>query len=162
MAQQRTAVASLRSVGLQILAAERFGPLPQARGDLRLQALDERGVPLAGARVLVLGLAYKPDIDDVRESPSFELIRLLRDAGANPDYSDPHVPATWPGRKGDLGMTSVTLDARSIASYDAILMSTNHRAFDYPTLARHARLIIDTRDAFRDFAPIMGERLVKA
>ena len=126
------------------------------------EALDERGVPLAGARVLVLGLAYKPDIDDVRESPSFELIRLLRDAGANPDYSDPHVPATWPGRKGDLGMTSVTLDARSIASYDAILMSTNHRAFDYPTLARHARLIIDTRDAFRDFAPIMGERLVKA
>lgn len=125
-------------------------------------ATAERGVALAGARILVLGLAYKPDIDDVRESPSFEIIALLREAGATVDYSDPHVPATWAGRRHDLGMKSVELTAESLASYDATIVSTNHRAFDYALIARHARLVIDTRDALRAFEKEMGTRLVRA
>lgn len=134
-----------------------------ARGTARGGAHDPAtGDALRGSRVLVLGLAYKPDIDDVRESPSFELIRLMRERGAHADYSDPHVPATWPGRKGDLGMRSVELTPQAIASYDALVMSTNHSAFDLALLARHARLIVDTRDAFRPFERELGERLVRA
>ncbi len=125
-------------------------------------ALAARGRGIKGARILVLGLAYKPDIDDVRESPSFEIIALLKDAGAAVEYADPHVPATWTGRRHDLGMKSVALSPERVASCDAIIISTNHRAFDYPMLARHARLVIDTRDAMRAFEQEMGERLVRA
>lgn len=125
-------------------------------------AMAERGVVLDGSRVLVLGLAYKPDIDDVRESPSFELIRLLREAGAAVEYSDPHVPATWAGRRGDLGMKSIDLTPASVAGFDAIILATQHAAFDYPMIARHARLLVDTRDALRPYSVVMGDRLVKA
>ncbi len=125
-------------------------------------ALHAGGKTLEKSRILVLGLAYKPDIDDVRESPSFEIIRLLRARGAHVDYSDPHVPATWPGRSGDLGMKSVALTPERVASFDAVVLATNHADFDYALLARHARLIIDTRDAFRAFEKELGPRLIRA
>lgn len=112
--------------------------------------------------MLVLGLAYKPDIDDTRESPSFEVIEKLRHLGALVDYSDPHVPRTHPVRKHDLGMTGVELTAESLAGYDATVLVTDHKAFEYELIAKHARLVVDTRNAFRAFAAEMGERLVKA
>lgn len=126
------------------------------------QAMNDRARPVRGSRVLVLGLAYKPDIDDTRESPSFELIELLRKLGAQVEYSDPFVPRTVPVRKHDLGMTSVTLTPENLASFDVVLISTNHSAFDYAMIAKHSKLVIDTRNAMKAYADSMGARLVKA
>ncbi|MFG0329521.1 MAG: nucleotide sugar dehydrogenase [Phycisphaerales bacterium] len=111
-------------------------------------------------RVLVLGLAYKPDIDDVRESPSFELIRLFREAKLEVDYSDPHVPETPTMRHwGDLDLRSVELTEERLGSYDAVVVATAHRNFDWELIARAAPLIIDTRNALRDYP---SARVVKA
>ncbi len=125
-------------------------------------ALNAIGKPVRGARILVLGLAYKADVDDTRESPSFELIQKLSSMGAEVDYSDPHISRTVPVRKHDLQMTSVELSAQSVSSYDAILLSTAHSGFDYELLAEHTKLFIDTRNAMGMFAEQMGERLVRA
>ncbi|TVQ58847.1 MAG: nucleotide sugar dehydrogenase [Phycisphaerales bacterium] len=144
------------------LAGEINTRMPHYVIDRLTNALNDRAKAVKGARVLVLGLAYKPDIDDTRESPSFELIDLLRRLGAGVDYSDPFVPRTVPVRKHDLAMTSVTLTPESVASYDAVLIATNHAAFDYAMIAKHARLIVDTRNAMKDHASVCGERLVKA
>lgn len=127
-----------------------------------LTALHTRGIAPTAARVLVLGLAYKPDIDDVRESPSFELIELLRQAGAHADYSDPYIPATWKMRHHDLSLRSVELTPETLAGYDAVLISTHHAAFDYALIARHANLVVDTRDAMRIYEKEMGNRLIRA
>lgn len=127
-----------------------------------VDALNRQSKPVRGSRVLVLGLAYKPNVDDIRESPSFELIELLRDQGAIVEYSDPHVAQTHPMRKRDLKMRSVDLSAASIASFDALLIATNHDAFDYALIAEHAALVVDTRNAMHRFGSKMGDRLVKA
>ncbi|MDB5331631.1 MAG: wbpA 2, partial [Phycisphaerales bacterium] len=103
-----------------------------------------------GAKVLVLGLAYKPDVDDVRESPSFELIEKLEELGAKVDYNDPHVPATHAMRRYDLQMRSVPLSPEMLAGYDAVLVATHHAAYDWQMIADHARLVIDTRNALRN------------
>lgn len=112
-------------------------------------ALNEDGKAVRGAKLLVLGLAYKPDIDDVRESPSFELIEKLEELGAHVDYNDPHVPRTRKTRRHDLQMESVPLTSESLASYDAVIVGTNHKAYDWSVIAAHARVIIDTRGATR-------------
>lgn len=125
-------------------------------------ALNKHAKAIKGSKVLVLGLAYKADIDDTRESPSFELIEKLRELGAAVDYSDPHIPHTVAVRKHDLRMESVRLTPESIKSYDAILIATAHAAFDFAAIARHARLVIDTRDAMRPYNDEMGDRLVRA
>jgi UDP-N-acetyl-D-glucosamine dehydrogenase len=97
-----------------------------------------------------MGLAYKPDIDDVRESPSFELIELLMEHGANVDYNDPLVPQTHYMRKyGDLNMKSVALTRETIASYDCVLVATNHSSYDYQFIADNALLVVDSRNAMR-------------
>ena len=125
-------------------------------------ALNNVGKAVRDARILLLGLAYKADIDDTRESPSFELIERLRAIGAMVDYSDPYLPRTVPVRKHDLRMESVELTPESVASYDLILIATAHRVFDYELLAEHAAVVVDTRNAMRAFAERMGERLVRA
>jgi len=112
-----------------------------------IDALNERRKSLKGSRVLVLGLAYKPDIDDVRESPSLELIELLKDKGAKVDYNDPYIPQTHRQRQYDLRMKSKTLTAKMLAGYDAVLIATNHSDFDYDWIVKHARLVVDTRNA---------------
>lgn len=144
------------------LAGEINHAMPAYVVDKTIGALKERQVEPASARVLVLGLAYKPDIDDVRESPSFELIELLREHGVHADYSDPYIKATWKMRRYNLGLTSVELTPESVAGYDAIIISTNHAAFDYEMLAQHARLVVDTRDAMRIYEKQMGGRLIRA
>jgi UDP-N-acetyl-D-glucosamine dehydrogenase len=130
--------------------------------DRLCEALRSRGHEIEGARVLVMGLAYKPDVDDTRESPSFELIQTLRERGAEVDYSDPHVPRTVPVRRHDVQLESIDLTPASIASYDAILVATHHSAFDFELVADHAQLVIDTRGALRPFRDRMGDRLVPA
>lgn len=125
-------------------------------------ALNALGKPAKGSRVLLLGLAYKADIDDTRESPSFELIEHLREIGAHVDYSDPHVPKAYPVRRHDVQMESVTLSPESIKSYDVVLIATAHKVFPYSMIAEHAKLVVDTRNAMGPFAERMGSRLVKA
>jgi len=138
------------------LAGEINHRMPQYVIDKLSRALNSRGQSVHGAKVLVMGLAYKPDVDDVRESPSFELIEKLDDLGARVDYNDPHVPATHRMRKyGDLGMKSVPLSPESLKSYDAVLIATNHKVYDWQMVADHAKLIIDTRGATRK---VIGRR----
>ncbi len=110
-------------------------------------ALNERKKAINGSKILLLGLAYKKDVDDVRESPSLELIELLKKRGAKVDYNDPHIPRTHKMREHDLKMTSKKLTAKMLASYDAVMISTDHSAYDYQFIVDHAKLVIDTRNA---------------
>ncbi|MEQ8845519.1 MAG: nucleotide sugar dehydrogenase [Phycisphaerales bacterium] len=144
------------------LAGEINHAMPAYVVDRLATALNQQGKPVHGSKVLVLGLAYKPDVDDTRESPSFEVIELLRDRGAHVEYSDPHVPKTVPVRKHDLQMHSVALTPENISGFDAVIVVTNHKAFDYAAIAQHARLVVDTRNAMAPHALGMGARLVKA
>jgi UDP-N-acetyl-D-glucosamine dehydrogenase len=110
-------------------------------------ALNRQKKALNGAKVLVLGLAYKKDVDDLRESPSIELIEHLRDQGAKVDYNDPHIPQTHKQREHDLRMKSKPISAAMLRGYDCVLISTDHSAYDYPFIVRHAKLVVDTRNA---------------
>ncbi len=111
------------------------------------EALNDRGKPVRGSRILVLGLAYKKDVDDLRESPSIELIHLLQKRGAKVDYNDPHIPRTHKGREHDLGMKSVPLTAANLKRYDAVLISTDHSKYDANMIVKNSKLVIDTRNA---------------
>ncbi|MEO1280045.1 MAG: nucleotide sugar dehydrogenase, partial [Planctomycetota bacterium] len=142
------------------LAGEINHAMPGYVVDRLAEALNEHGKPVRGSNVLVLGLAYKPDVDDTRESPSFEVIEILRDRGAVVEYSDPHVPKSLPVRKHDLGMQSVDLSPESIARFDAVVVVTDHKDFDYGLIAQHAKLVVDTRNAMAPHAEALGDRLV--
>ncbi|MFN0010819.1 MAG: nucleotide sugar dehydrogenase [Phycisphaerales bacterium] len=105
---------------------------------------------LRGKRILILGLAYKPDIDDVRESPSFELVELFRAAGCHVEYHDPHVPRTHAMRRyGDLRMESVLWSAATLAAFDAVVIATHHAWYDWAFVGEHAKLVVDTRGVMR-------------
>jgi len=131
------------------LAGEVNHGMPRFVVDRCILALNDRGKAVKNAKVLVLGLAYKPDVDDVRESPSFELIEGLLDLGADVSFNDPHVSATHKMRKYDLQMKSVDADAESIKQYDLVLVATNHAAYDWQMIADNAQLVVDTRGAMR-------------
>ena len=109
------------------------------------QALNDRRKALNGSKVLILGLAYKKDIDDLRESPSLTIIELLQKQGAEVSYNDPYLPFVGRGRKYDLHMKSVSLD--NLGQYDCVLIVTDHSAYDYARLVREAQLVVDTRNA---------------
>ena len=108
-------------------------------------ALNERSKAIKGSRILVLGLAYKKNIDDTRESPAVEIMDLLQAKGAHIDYSDPHVLVFPRKRDYHFDLQSVTLTPESIASYDCLVLATDHDGFDYPQLLLHAPLMVDTR-----------------
>lgn len=129
------------------LAGEINRMMPQFVVEKTMLALNGVGKSVKGSRILVLGLAYKPNVDDVRESPSFELIEKLEDLGAEVDYHDPHVRATHKMRRHDLKMESVELSPEVLAGYDCILVATNHDAIDWQSVAEHGKLIVDTRNA---------------
>ena len=127
-------------------------------------ALDEyAGRGLKGARILMIGLAYKKNIEDTRESPSFRLMALLEARGAAVDYHDPLVPVIPPTREhaAYAGRRSQPLDAATIAAYDAVLIATDHDDVDYPLLAREAALVIDTRNVFARKG-VTGGTIIKA
>lgn len=116
-------------------------------------ALNARGRSIMGSRVLVLGIAYKKDVEDMRESPSVALMELLRDKGAQVDYSDPHVAVFPPMREHRFDLSSVALTPAAIASYDVVLVATAHSAFDYELIRQYANLIVDTRGVYLERLP---------
>ena len=112
-----------------------------------MEALNERRKSLKGSRVLVLGLSYKKDIDDLRESPSVKLLELFCQKGAKVDYNDPYTAKTPKQRQHDLRMTSKKLSAKMLGSYDVVLIATDHSDYDYDWIVRNAKLVVDTRNA---------------
>lgn len=129
------------------LAGEINTRMPEYVVQRTTDALNDRRKSLKGSRVLVLGLAYKPDIDDVRESPSLELIEMLKAKGAKVDYNDPYIPQTHKQREYDLQMKSKPLTPKMLARYDAVLIATNHSDYDYNAIVKHAQLVVDARNA---------------
>jgi UDP-N-acetyl-D-glucosamine dehydrogenase len=113
------------------------------------EALNAARKPLNGSRVLVLGLAYKPDVDDARESPSFVLMDLLKEYGAEVSYYDPHLPVVPKTREHPhwAGQPAVAWSQETIGAFDAVLIATHHRAVNYEELAAWADCIVDTRNA---------------
>lgn len=110
-----------------------------------IEAMSQRGKALGRSRVLVLGLAYKPDIDDLRESPSLTIIELLQKRGAHVEYNDPFFPSVGHGRKYALNMTSTPLD--KIPEFDCVVIVTDHSQYDYSRIVNEAKLVVDTRNA---------------
>ena len=110
-------------------------------------ALNQQKKALNGARVLVLGVAYKKDIDDLRESPALTIIELLQKEGAQVSYHDPYFPFIGKGRKYDLQMKCSSLD--NLGQYDCVLIVTDHSDYDYQRIVRESQLVVDTRNATR-------------
>ncbi len=123
--------------------------------------LNEAGKPLKNANILLLGIAYKPDIDDIRETPAAEIIELLLDAGARVQYHDPHITTFPRMRKYSIELESQALTKELLEGTDAVVVVTHHRGVDYGLVARHAGLVIDTRDAMAGFEGA-GATIVKA
>jgi UDP-N-acetyl-D-glucosamine dehydrogenase len=133
------------------LAGEINTGMPQYVVRRLSEALNERGKPLKGSKIAVLGIAYKKDVDDPRESPSFVLMELLLAAHADLSYNDPHVPRMPKMRHHNLpAMESNTLDAQYLAAQDCVLIATDHSAYDYDFIVRHSRLVVDTRNATKN------------
>lgn len=139
------------------LAGEINVSMPRYVIDKLQFGLNQNEKSVKGSTVLVLGLAYKKDIDDTRESPSFELIEQLLHLGAKVAYHDPHVPLapsvrSWPNLPP---MRSIELTAEAVKSFDAVVVSTDHTVIDYGMIATNARLIVDSRGVYREHSPIV-------
>lgn len=117
-----------------------------------IEALNDRQKALRGAKVLVLGVAYKKNVDDMRESPAVEIMEILRNKGAGIAYSDPHVPVFPRQRSHHFEMKSIALTPESLAAFDCVIVATDHKKFDYELIKRHASLIVDTRGVYREAA----------
>jgi UDP-N-acetyl-D-glucosamine dehydrogenase len=132
------------------LAGEINTFMPYFVVDRTIEELNNRGRVIRGARVLLLGIAYKKDVDDQRESPSLKIITLLTQRGAKVDYNDPHVPRSSGHRDyPDLNMKSVKLDETTLKKYDAVIITTGHSAYEYDWIVKHSNLVIDTRNAIK-------------
>jgi UDP-N-acetyl-D-glucosamine dehydrogenase len=129
------------------LAGEINSAMPSHVVTAVAEALNRRQQCLQGARILVLGVAYKKDIDDLRESPSLRIMKLLQEHGAIVDYHDPYFPSLHKMRAYDFKLSAVEPTVGALQSYDAVLISTDHSSYDYDFIVRHARLVIDTRNA---------------
>ena len=126
-----------------------------------MEVLNKFKKALNGSKVLILGAAYKKDIDDMRESPSLKLIEILREKGAEVDYHDPLVPSLPQMRRYNYDMDSVKLTKEKVAEYDLVILSTDHSSFDYKLIAKNAKIIIDTRNAF-ETRSIKSDYIIKA
>ena len=115
------------------------------------ERLNDAAKPIKGSKILMLGVAYKKDVDDPRESPSFELMDLLRERGAELIYNDPWVPKLPRVRHHDVpDMESTPLTPELLASQDVVLIATDHSAYDYDFIVQHAQLVLDTRNATKN------------
>jgi UDP-N-acetyl-D-glucosamine dehydrogenase len=132
------------------LAGEINAAMPEHVVTSLAEALNTRKRCLQDARILILGVAYKKDIDDLRESPSLRIIELLKDKGAQVDYHDPYFPCLPRTRKYDFGMAAVEPTNEALASYDAVVIVTDHSSYDYAAIVRHSRLVVDTRNATKE------------
>ena len=126
-----------------------------------LEVLNKYGKPLNGSRVLILGAAYKKDIDDMRESPSLKLIEILNRRGAKVDYSDPYIPKLPKTRKYNYELDSIDLTKENLQKYDLVIISTDHTDFDYNFIAENSKLIIDTRNILEK-NNVRNDRIFKA
>ncbi len=129
------------------LAGEVNAAMPQHVVDRIAEALNEQGKPVKGSRVCVLGVAYKKDVDDPRESPAFPILEMLQRRGAEVTYNDPHIPSLPAMRHHMIRLDSQPLTEAFLAEQDCVVIVTDHAAYDYDWIIRHARLIVDTRNA---------------
>lgn len=126
------------------------------------EALNRVKKSLNGSKVLILGVAYKKDIDDMRESPSLRLIELFREKKCEVHYNDPYVPKLPRTRKYKFDMESVALTKENLVKYDLVVLSTDHSDYDYKMIAENAKLIVDSRNAFTKHGIIDTNKIVKA
>ncbi|MEL6681451.1 MAG: nucleotide sugar dehydrogenase [Pseudomonadota bacterium] len=151
-----------REYGLHTRFIELSGEINQAMPEYVVgkvvKSLNERRKSLMGSTVLVLGIAYKKNVDDMRESPSVEVMELLRASGADVAYSDPHVPIFPKMREHSFNLSSVGLTPEIVSSYDAVVLTTDHAKFDYDMIRENAQVIIDSRGVYRTPA----DNIVKA
>jgi UDP-N-acetyl-D-glucosamine dehydrogenase len=138
------------------LAGEINSAMPRQVVARAYEGLNRVGKPVRGARVLVVGVAYKADIDDTRETPAAPIISQLQEAGAEVLYHDPHVPRFPRKRAYDIRMDSAPLDAGLLRAMDAVVILVRHRAVDWQLIAREAPLVVDACNAMAPFAPIKG------
>jgi UDP-N-acetyl-D-glucosamine dehydrogenase len=128
------------------LAGHNNGHMPEHVVELVAKSLNTRGRAVRGSRVLVLGVAYKADIDDTRESPSLDIMQTLHDRGAHIDYSDPYVPTlAFAGER----LSSIPLTPAKLRRYDCVVIATAHAEFPYGEIVRYSRGVVDTRNALR-------------
>lgn len=143
------------------LAGEVNAQMPHYVVHRTMEALNQRRKSLNGSKLLIIGAAYKKDVDDIRESPSLRVITLLKERGAEVEYHDPYVPRLEKGEGFDQPMRSVPLEGPRIAKYDAVLILTDHSCIDYAMVVAHAQQVIDTRNATRQITE-GRDRIVKA
>lgn len=125
------------------------------------EALNSHGKPLKGSRIAILGVAYKKDVDDLRESPALEIMEMLLQRGAVLTYNDPHVPRLPFVRRHKISMDSTNLSAEFLAAQDAVVIVTDHSSYDFPFIVEHSRLVVDTRNATAR-VPGHRDKIIKA
>jgi UDP-N-acetyl-D-glucosamine dehydrogenase len=138
------------------LAGEVNVAMPYYVVDKTIEALNEQSKAMKGSKILVLGLSYKRDVDDLRESPSLPIIELLKQRGAVVSYNDPFFPTVGQGRHYDLNMTGVPLE--NLAQYDCVLIVTDHSDYDYARIVQESKLVVDSRNATKG---IQSEKIVR-
>jgi UDP-N-acetyl-D-glucosamine dehydrogenase len=143
------------------LAGEVNAAMPHYVLQRLMEELNQRKKPLNGSKVLILGVAYKKDVDDTRESPALKLIQLLTEHGAEVDISDPHVPTLIPTRHYDFNMDSISLSPATLQPFDVVVIVTDHSAVDYEMVVEHSQLVLDTRNATHHL-PNTKANIVKA
>lgn len=129
------------------LAGEVNTDMPYYVVNKLMDALNEQRKSLKGSRILILGMAYKKDIDDLRESPTLKLMEILERKGARVDYNDPYIPELYPMRHYDYEHRSVELTPENLGNYDAVLISTDHSVYKWDFIVKHAKMVVDTRNA---------------
>lgn len=138
------------------LAGEINSLMPEWVVNKLIAALNDRAKPIRDSKILILGIAYKKNVDDMRESPAVRIMEMLSEKGANLSYFDPHVPVFPQMREHYFELESISLSEEVVASYDAVLITTDHEAVDYELIKNHAELIVDTRGVFKqDFAGLV-------
>jgi len=143
------------------LAGEVNAQMPHYVVHRTMEALNTQRKSMNGARLLIVGAAYKKDVDDVRESPALRVISLLRDRGAFVEYHDPYVPRLEKGATFEYEMRSVPLSSERVSKYDAVLILTDHTSIDYGMIVANAMQVVDTRNATRNITR-GREKIVKA
>jgi UDP-N-acetyl-D-glucosamine dehydrogenase len=141
------------------LAGEINSYMPYYVVDKTIEAFNRMGRALLNSKILILGLSYKKDIGDPRESPSFKLIELFENYGAKVDYNDPYIPVTPKMRGWSINKKSIELTPKNLSKYDCVIVSTNHSIYDPFFIEKYAKLIVDTRNMFRG---IKSKKVVKA
>ena len=141
------------------LASEINAEMPHYVVQRTADVLNETGKPVKGSRILVLGVAYKRDIEDTRESPALDIIRLLLSKGAKVDYHDPHVPSL--AHEGQ-PLNSVPLDSDLLEDVDTVVIVTDHTGVDYELIRKSGCPVVDTRNVMRQIAPLANSRMVRA